>query len=277
MPFSAFTRWNVLAAAAALALTLAAWLLFGGRIFSPGELRASEGDVALGGIRSHAGLAGECGACHTPPWSAATMEDRCLECHADIQAELADSTTLHGALEDASGCLGCHTEHRGARADITRFDPSSLDHSAFGFPLTGAHERAECAACHGPAERLADFAGVPSTCIGCHRDDDVHRGEFGADCASCHSDVAWEDVRFEHTFPLAHGSRRPVACDVCHQDAPATYRTYTCYGCHEHTPREVRAEHLEEGIRDFQDCARCHPTGREEEGEREHEGGREHG
>jgi hypothetical protein len=56
-----------------------------------------------------------------------------------------------------------------------------------------------------------------------------------------------------------------VECDVWHQDAPRSYRTYTGYGCHEHSPEEIREEHLEEGIRDFDDCMRCHPTGREDE------------
>ena len=31
-----------------------------------------------------------------------------------------------------------------------------------------------------------------------------------------------------------------------------------CYGCHEHTPANIRAEHEEEGIRDFENCVECH-------------------
>ena len=36
------------------------------------------------------------------------------------------------------------------------------------------------------------------------------------------------------------------------------YSRYTCYGCHEHTPANIRREHIEEGIRKFDDCFACH-------------------
>ena len=56
-----------------------------------------------------------------------------------------------------------------------------------------------------------------------------------------------------------------------HHDAPSVschsgddYRRYTCYGCHEHTPSRVREQHLEEGIRDFENCTACHRGGGEE-------------
>jgi hypothetical protein len=55
------------------------------------------------------------------------------------------------------------------------------------------------------------------------------------------------------------------------------YKKYTCYGCHEHTPAKIRAEHEEEGIRDFRDCVRCHRSAQEEPRERGREGGREGG
>ena len=36
------------------------------------------------------------------------------------------------------------------------------------------------------------------------------------------------------------------------------YSRYTCYGCHEHTPAKIRAEHQEEGISNFTNCVECH-------------------
>lgn len=45
-------------------------------------------------------------------------------------------------------------------------------------------------------------------------------------------------------------------CVTCHKGG--VYSTYTCYGCHEHTPAKIRAEHEEEGIRDFENCVECH-------------------
>jgi hypothetical protein len=45
-------------------------------------------------------------------------------------------------------------------------------------------------------------------------------------------------------------------CVTCH--VRNDYQQYTCYGCHEHTPANIRREHVEEGIRDFNDCVECH-------------------
>ena len=36
------------------------------------------------------------------------------------------------------------------------------------------------------------------------------------------------------------------------------YSAYTCYGCHEHTPANIRREHVDEGIRQFDNCVECH-------------------
>lgn len=64
-----------------------------------------------------------------------------------------------------------------------------------------------------------------------------------------------------HDFPLDHGGQGEVACETCHS---ASYTQYTCYGCHEHQPEEIRQEHSEENIdlEALQSCAECHPDGR---------------
>ena len=53
---------------------------------------------------------------------------------------------------------------------------------------------------------------------------------------------------------------------TCHVDN--IYDAYTCYGCHEHSRAKIRREHLEEGIRDYENCAECHRSGDEDEAER---------
>jgi hypothetical protein len=53
-------------------------------------------------------------------------------------------------------------------------------------------------------------------------------------------------------------------CRLCHPDNLATY---TCYGCHAHNPSSIISKHRQEGIGGFINCVRCHPTGREEEGD----------
>jgi hypothetical protein len=47
-----------------------------------------------------------------------------------------------------------------------------------------------------------------------------------------------------------------ASCVTCH--VRNDYSRYTCYGCHEHTPANIRRKHLEEGIRKFDNCVECH-------------------
>src|SRR5512143_2804629 len=65
-------------------------------MFSPGALSArAEGSQALGGVKSHAELVGDCTACHVDPWDSAVMAWRCLACHTDVRAQLNDPNSLH--------------------------------------------------------------------------------------------------------------------------------------------------------------------------------------
>ncbi len=461
---------GLLAATLALVGTLVVGVVSGGAMFSPGALSAmTDTHAALGGVTSHAEIGGNCAACHAEPWSEQVMASRCLICHTDVQAELRNPKTLHGALSDSSTCRHCHTEHNGAEAALTRLDAnfphelvgfaltrhqkqssgiafscqdchvagltqftqtecatchknakasfaahiadfgsnclachdgvdrfSKFDHKTVAFPLLGKHVGAKCNQCHVNAVTLADlkkvsqkcvdchrkddkhkgaygaecaachaaedwkkvtfdhnlsafkligkhtpvdcvkchvnnvfkgtpqkcvdchrkddkhkgaygtdcaqchtaedwkkatfdhnlstfrltgkhtavdcvkchvnnvFKGTPQTCVACHPDPVIHKGAFGTDCAQCHTTTTWKGATFKHTFPLNHGARANSACTVCH--TPPNYKAYTCYGCHEHDPAEIAREHQKEGIAKFDDCARCHPTGREKEG-----------
>ncbi len=463
-----------------VAITGLMWI-GGGSIFNPGPLNAQTGATSLGGATSHADLLRQCGACHPSPWGSDTMDNRCLDCHTGVAAELSTAAGLHGAMaahNDGVRCVDCHTEHQGSAAaltiadarqfphteatgfslqahqtvssgapfactdchpdTLTRFDlltcdichrqidtifvsdhvttfgvqclachdgvdsyGAAFDHNQTAFSLEGRHTEAQCEACHRGQSSLATLQATDQTCFGCHQQDDAHQGRLGQDCKACHTPDSWENATFDHnltTFPLtgahvpleceachlnnvyegtptdcfgchqqddAHqgqfgqvcevchtpdswenatfdhnlttfpltGAHVPLECEACHlnnvyegtptdcfgchqQDdahqgqygtvciechtttawTPAQYtgphpfpmdhgesgvspcatchpdslQTYTCYGCHEHTPANIEAEHREEGIFDFQDCVRCHPTGREEEGEGGH-------
>ena len=263
-----FTKWSVVAMTVALVGVGASWRLGGGGMFSPGALHAGDTSVVhLGGVTSHAELEGRCGSCHASPWGGATMGERCLECHTDIQGARGDTTALHANLTDPGSCLACHTEHLGPRGNLTRMDASGVAHDRFRFPLTGAHTRASCFACHADARTLAEFRRAPTECVACHREDDEHRGSFGDDCGVCHATDEWGRAAFDHEFPLDHGDEGRIPCATCHEDR-TDWTSYTCYGCHEHERGRIREKHLEEGIdRELEDCVRCHATGREHEGE----------
>ncbi|HWA56481.1 MAG TPA: hypothetical protein VG692_04460 [Gemmatimonadales bacterium] len=199
-------------------------------------------------------------------------------------------TDCHGGRDfafDAARCERCHRDEqpafvrrhveawghdcRGCHDGADRFGRNRFVHDSTGFPLTGEHRIVECAGCHTTTRSLAAFRDAPTACAACHQKDDRHRGGFGSDCASCHDTRSWEGARFDHTFPIDHGERGRVACRTCHVSRE-DWKQYTCYGCHEHTPARIAAEHREEGVgRDLTDCVRCHATGREEGegGERE--------
>src|SRR5690349_8446871 len=72
-------------------------LTSGNQMFSPGSLNAKSGE-SLGGVTSHAEIAGNCKACHTAPWESATMANRCEACHTEIVSQLQNVASMHGKL-----------------------------------------------------------------------------------------------------------------------------------------------------------------------------------
>ena len=109
---------GIIAVLVTLLLIAAFVVVRGGSLFIPGPLNAQASGEALGGVRSHAETGGRCAACHTAPWAADTLADRCLACHIPIAAELDDPLSLHGALNvrQAAGWLPA-LSHRASRRD----------------------------------------------------------------------------------------------------------------------------------------------------------------
>jgi len=186
----------------------------------------------------------------------------CVQCHinarglGDFAVTLQDCYSCHQPDDEHNGqfgtdCAACHNSSDWAAADF--------DHDRSNFPLTGAHVDVACESCHVNGQ----FRGLSTTCVDCHAEPAYHAGQFGTDCAACHSARTWTPAEFngQHTFPLGHGDG--ATCATCH---PASFTTYTCYGCHEHDEGEVHEKHLDEGIGNFQNCMECHPTGDEHEG-----------
>ena len=110
-------------------------------------------------------------------------------------------------------------------------------------------------------------------CESCHAapGNDLHR-QLSVGCAQCHKTEAWKPATFDHGKFFVLDKDHNASCTTCH--AADNYRQYTCFGCHEHTPANVRSKHLEEGIRDFENCVKCH---RSAQGEQEGGGSREGG
>ena len=222
----------VIASIAVVAASIARPLLF----VSPGKP-----------IVAHQGFASDCFACHTTFLGSSAK--RCTECHA--VGEIGIRTTLgapivrekktppfHRRLREAD-CVACHSDHRGVRSfrAISRFSHELLEPAL----------RNDCQDCH---QRPADS---------------LHR-QIDANCGECHRPEAWVPATFDHSEYFRFDRHHRTECTTCHIDAD--YSRFTCYGCHEHSRSKVRREHLEEGVRDFENCAECHRSGDEDEAER---------
>jgi hypothetical protein len=176
----------------------------------------------------------ECVDCHLPDDSFHAAETECVSCHVGEDQHL-------GNLGES--CGDCHRE--------TEWADGSYDHgSASGYALTGAHEALQCVSCH-IGEQYVD---TPSTCVGCHREDDTHLGKNGDDCESCHTTVNWEDSTFDHfvstSFALID-SHSGLVCESCHEGNKFEAEMSTeCVGCH-------LEDDAHDGINGTE-CADCH-------------------
>jgi hypothetical protein len=211
------------------------------------DLMVSPGPLAPG----HAALATDCFACHSPLHGAST--DRCIKCHAP--ADIGLRTTLGVAIAPRSAggaplkrsfhqelieqnCMACHSDH--ADAQLSRRGRKSFSHA-----LLREATRERCDSCH----------AAPGGSL--------HRRIKG-NCVKCHSPRAWKPATFEHDSLFLLDGDHNVSCVTCHTGDD--YGKYTCYGCHEHAPARVREQHQEEGIRDLDNCVRCHRSASGEAG-----------
>jgi hypothetical protein len=203
-------------------------------VFVYPHLMVSPGPVVAG----HAGIASDCFACHAPLRGASSA--RCVACHAVADIGLrttkgqslppkATKVAFHQNLSEQN-CMACHSDH--ASPKLTQGHRKAFSHAML---------------------RTA----VQDQCQSCHRSpaDKLHRGVSGS-CNQCHAQTAWKPAMFDHDKSFLLDADHKVQCSTCH--TKNDYSTYSCYGCHEHTPDRIRAEHREEGIRDLDNCVRCH-------------------
>lgn len=195
----------------------------------------------------------DCEACHLGAQGetfVGTPSD-CFACHAADYAGTAEPD--HEIAGMSTDCLECHSSVASGWGD------SNFDHDAL-FPLTGAHARLDCAACHADG-----FGGEPTDCFGCHRSDYEQTGDpdhvaaqLGTDCATCHSTSAWQPAGFDHAaagFPLM-GGHAGVSCLDCH-DGGYTNTPTDCYACHQ-TDYEGATDPDHAGGGFDTDCLLCH-------------------
>ncbi|MEM7218024.1 MAG: cytochrome C [Pseudomonadota bacterium] len=211
---------------------------------------------------AHGGLLGtECESCHgESSWSAHRFDHAqtgfaitgahraltCEGCHssADFSTPGKTCVSCHAQDDVHAGALGSRCESCHGTAT---WSPKRIDHSRFGgFALDGGHAQ-PCASCHVNPEPLAG-----STCLSCHADDDIHAGNNGTACASCHGVASWQPLPFDHVartgFALA-GAHAELACTTCHVGRIDTALPRECAGCHAEDPHAGQLGAL---------CATCH-------------------
>lgn len=216
-------------AASLVAVAVLVWA-FPAPMLAPGPLIDAHAEVA--------GLEEDCLACHTPFRGASGA--RCITCHAVAGiglrtvagATLPQDTAMspfHQALA-STDCMGCHTDHQAAR-------------------LAPAHS-------HGFAHAMLTPA-MGADCAGCHAPPgDAMHSDPKAVCSTCHDQSDWAAVTIDHTRLFALTGPHDAACTTCHTGGDLT--RFTCFGCHEHQQSDLIAEHLEEGIRNLDNCVACH-------------------
>ncbi len=169
----------------------------------------------------------DCALCHQNGRFNGTPTE-CYPCHqADFDGVEQPNHRL-GELDH--DCTPCHTTEV--------WTPSTFDHSATDYPLTGAHKAVECSACH--INNL--YNNTPRECYPCHQQDFVdvqqpnhQQGQYDQNCTICHSTEAWSPATFDHAdsdFPLT-GAHREVACASCHENGQYNNTPTACYPCHQ--------------------------------------------
>jgi len=176
-----------------------------------------------------------CEGCHEPGEKHRQAPSDCVSCHRDDDA--------HDGFAGTE-CAGCHNE----------FDWQNVtfDHDTTDYPLIGKHLETACNDCH----EDKTFRITPTTCFGCHAEDDAHDGKSGQQCENCHNPASWTDTSFDHardTRFVLDGGHADLTCEGCHSDDPfADSLEMACIACH-----------LEEDEHDghFGDkCETCHGT-----------------
>jgi hypothetical protein len=209
--------------------------------------------------KAHQSLSGtaQCASCHEFGAKAPTF--RCLDCHKEIAKLLSEGRGYHARLgmknPNGKDCVRCHLEHNGADFSVVHWEKpkKDFDHKLTGYPLEGKHTGVACEKCHTPSHIALDmrpllkrrdltqsFVGFSQQCVTCH--EDVHKGQLGKSCESCHNVVDWKAAKqFDHSktrYPLT-GMHMEVKCEACHKPdvpgGPARFKDMkfaACTACH---------------------------------------------
>ncbi len=162
-----------------------------------------------------------CADCHTKGY-VGFDQSICATCHGQVKPDFMQAHLQ--AYGDK--CLGCH--------DGVDLYGHAFTHSLLAFQLNGKHSQVACAGCHTGARTIADMKATSQECNSCHAKDDVHKGDLGTGCATCHGLEGWSPSTFNHetaAFKLT-GKHAQVGCFDCHQNNVIKGTPSDCNSCH---------------------------------------------
>ena len=157
----------------------------------------------------------KCEGCHKNNAYDVKLATTCISCHKKDD----EHKGRYGAK-----CENCHTTENWIK--------STFDHDKTDYKLRNKHEKVPCEGCH--KGNLYEEK-LKTTCISCHKKDDVHKKQEGEVCEKCHNDRGWrEKVAFSHDltkFPLI-GLHQITPCDECHLTPSYKDADLECIACH---------------------------------------------
>jgi len=175
----------------------------------------------------------KCNVCHVNNTYKKTPKN-CYACHY--------VNDIHNGKQGKK-CGSCHS--------VKSWKQVKFDHSKTKFPLKGNHLDVACVLCHvaGSYDKK-----LKTSCISCHRQDDTHKGRYGAKCATCHTEKSWKSVIFSHNrdtkFDLK-GLHKKLACNDCHRSGLKNMKNKgKCFDCH----KSADVHKGEQGKK----CDQCH-------------------
>lgn len=209
-------------------------------------------------IEGHKKYESECSNCHEV-FSKKGQKKLCLKCHEKISYDVKKKVGYHGRNKSIrlAACKSCHTDHKGRKADIIKFDSSTFNHNKTDFKLKGKHNVIECSACH---KKDKKYREAKSECRTCHDKENPHKkakakkGRFDK-CQTCHSATGWNKLAFKHEKNTKYkltGAHKTALCQSCHINQSYTKTSKLCISCH-----KIDDVH---GGSNGKKCQNCHTT-----------------
>ena len=197
-------------------------------------------------------------------------------------ATQAAATKDEGGVDRAEECVTCHMPeyratkhppHAGAKPTACgvchtqdAWSPSVLVHE---WPLTGAHVKTDCFACHGGTPTV--FAGTPRACVGCHRadfdrSDFPGHADFPTTCADCHTTTKWKPATkpTQHPTPTSTSTATPTSAATATPTHSGTTPRAPTSPPVSRTPVQAHPESafpIKSGNHAGIDCQQCHSLG----------------